>query len=112
MCLFTPVGIPVAHPPACLVPAPPAPPLQAHKRGLDVEKLNGNRTPAWRNLRGRDGAAKKQSYFEGPEDEEDELADQPSDGEAAAGKKGKRSRAAAAVQEEDEDEDEDEEALR
>jgi hypothetical protein len=77
--------------------------LQAHKRGLDVEKLNGSRTPAWRSLRGRDGAAKKQSYFEGPEDEEDELADQPSDGEAAAGKKGKRSRAAAAADEEDED---------
>jgi hypothetical protein len=45
-----------------------------------VEKLHGSRTPAWRNLRGR-GLQKKQSYFEGPEDEDDELQDQPSEGE-------------------------------
>ncbi len=54
--------------------------MQAHKRGLDVEKLHGSRTPAWRNLRGR-GVQKKQSYFEGPEDEDDELEDRPSEDE-------------------------------
>ena len=73
-----------------------------------MEKLNGSHTPAWRNLRGRDGAAKKQSYFEGPEDEEDELADQPSEEEeaAAAGrKKGSRGRAAAVVKEEEEEDE-------
>lgn len=51
--------------------------MQAHKRGLDVQKLHGSRTPAWRNLRGRGSQKKVQSYFEGPEDEDDELADEP-----------------------------------
>jgi hypothetical protein len=55
--------------------------LQAHKRGLDVEKLHDSATPAWRNLRGRTRDRKKQSYFEGPEDEEDELQDHPSEEE-------------------------------
>lgn len=40
-------------------------------------KLHGSHTPAWRNLRGRGGQKKVKSYFEGPEDEDDELADQP-----------------------------------
>lgn len=72
-------------PSTAAVPLPLAPRLprgmQAHKRGLDVEKLHGSKTPAWRNLRGRTGGPKKQSYFDGPEDEEDELEDKPSDGE-------------------------------
>ncbi|KAL4429387.1 hypothetical protein ABPG77_005161 [Micractinium sp. CCAP 211/92] len=61
---------------------------EAHKRGLDVEKLHGSRTPAWRNLRGRGSQKKVQSYFEGPEDEDDELADEPpsdDDGEEESG---------------------------
>ena len=54
--------------------------MQAHKRGLDVGKLHDSQTPAWRNLRGRGSAGqKRQSYFEGPEDEDDELADQASE---------------------------------
>lgn len=60
-----------------LLPSPPAldcthpilphasSPLQAAKRGLDVGKLHGSRTPAWRNLRGRSAPALKKSYFEG-----------------------------------------------
>ena len=39
--------------------------LQAPKRGLDVDKLGGSRTPAWRNLRGRGSTHKKRSYYEG-----------------------------------------------
>lgn len=63
-------------------PAPCPPRAQAHKRGLDASKLRGSGTPAWGNLRGRSGSARKQkSYFEGPEDEDDELEDQPSGGE-------------------------------
>lgn len=56
---------------------------QAHKRGLDVEQLHDSRTPAWRNLRGRSASRRKQSYYEGPEqgDEDDELEDQISGSE-------------------------------
>ena len=59
------------------------PPLQAAKRGLDVDRLHGSRTPAWRNLRGRSASARKKSYYEGPEEEDDgeELQDQPSGSE-------------------------------
>ncbi|PRW59558.1 ATPase family AAA domain-containing-like isoform X1 [Chlorella sorokiniana] len=58
---------------------------EAHKRGLDVDKLHGSRTPAWRNLRGRSASQRKRSYYEGPEeqeDEDDEVEDQPSGSEA------------------------------
>lgn len=56
---------------------------QAHKRGLDVDKLHDSRTPAWRNLRGRSASQRKRSYYEGPEqeDEDDEVEDQPSGSE-------------------------------
>lgn len=60
--------------------SPTLPPPQAHKRGLDVGKLHGSRTPAWKNLRGRSASRRKQ-YFEGPEDEGDELEDRPSGSE-------------------------------
>ena len=60
--------------------------VQAPKRGLDVEQLQDSRTPAWRNLRGRSASQRKQSYYEGPEqeDEDDELEDQPSSGSEGA----------------------------
>lgn len=62
---------------------PRHPTSQAHKRGLDVDKLHGSRTPAWRNLRGRSASQRKRSYYEGPEpaDDDDEVEDQPSGSE-------------------------------
>lgn len=68
------------HSAAALLRTPLA---QAHKRGLDVDKLHDSRTPAWRNLRGRSASQRKRSYYEGPEqeDEDDEVEDQPSGSE-------------------------------
>ena len=75
---------PQPKPPAALCCA------QAARRGLDVEQLHDSQTPAWRNLRTRDGGSrlKRASYYEGEPDADDEVADQRSDEEEAAESEG------------------------